>query len=291
MKRNWIGFPISLPTFDAPGDGGGGGGDTGGGGGGDFSGSSPTPEAATPDIPEVDDSYQFRIKGQDKPISLGDYRARFQSQATKAQQEAARYREKVAQYERERTQAEQQRQIQARQNAGQQGNDFLGELRQMPYLDGNAAAQLFERFSGEIQQRDRVHVAALQEIQRLRQVVGTLNESHSSQAFEGKISRMLQDGGYPQDPRVQKLAQALYLAYEGENLDAEFPEIWKQYWEDTQAVLRAENDRKVREARKPSFIPGRGGVGSPSKPVQLDPRLTAQQVADELFPMFSDENT
>jgi hypothetical protein len=288
MKFRWFLDP-SACLYDAP-DSGGGGGDSGGDTSGSFdSGGGGSPEPAVPDIPEVDDNYTFRLKGQDKPIKLSEYRAGFQSQATKASQEAARLRQEVAQYKQREAQAEQQRQAQARQAAGQGQDNFLASLEQLPYLDGPHAKQVIDRIYGELRQRDQITIAALQELQKMRQTVSSLNEAHVGATFDSKISRWLQEGGYPDNPAAKKFAQILYLAHEGQDLDQEFPQLLKQHWGEFQSLIESERAAKVAANRKPPFLPGRGGATGPTKPIQLDPRLTSHQVADQLFDLFREE--
>jgi hypothetical protein len=287
MLFNRIGFLAGLDCFyDIPGDTGGGGGADSGSGGGSYGGGDPNPPAE-PTVYEVDDDTLIKPKGSDKPVKYGEHFRGFQRQFTQASQKAARL-ERELQARDERLRQIEQAQQQSRQPQSQQPN-LADQLRQLPYLDGAAAADLTDNILGQFKQRDQILVAALRELQQMKATLGTLNETHSSQTFDAKIDRVLTEGGYPNDPRVKKLAQALYLAYEpGPELDSEFPEIWRQYWEDTQAVITAQQAAKVAANRKQPFLPGRGGQAGPSRPIQLDPKLSSQEVADQLWHMFSE---
>jgi hypothetical protein len=249
---------------------------------------TPTPEA-TPSVPEVDDSYQFRLKGQDKPVTLGQYRAGFQSQATRASQEAARLRQEIAQYRQREQQAEAQRQAEARRAAAQGQDNWLQSLRSLSYLDGEAAAGVVERLAGEFQTRDKITIAALQEVQRLKQAVQTLMEGHTGNQFESLISKTVNDIGLPQE--AMDFAKEVYLAYEGEDLNNEFPSILRSRWEQLQRIIKASNEAKVAAARKAPFVPGKGGLGSPSRPLQLDPKADARSTADVLWDALQGNGT
>lgn len=291
MKRNWSGFSIQEPCFDAFGDGGGGGADPGSGGGADLSGSQ---QEATPVVPEVDDSFEFRLKGQEKPIKLSEYRAGFQSQATRASQEAARLRQELAQHKAQQQQYEAQRQAEARQraNQGPQAPDIFAQLKELPYLDGATATNVVQNIQGQIRQRDGVLLALAQRLQQQDQVLSRLNESHVGSTFDGKINKWVKELGLPEDDAIYNMAKTLYLGYEpGPELDAEFPEILRNSVESMERVLEARRAAKVAAARKPAFVPGRGGAAGPSKPLQLDPRATAADTATALWESLQTHGT
>jgi hypothetical protein len=142
---------------------------------------------------------------------------------------------------------------------------------------------------GEFQQRDKILIAALTELQKMQKVVGSLNESYQGSNFEGKISKWVADAGLP--PEATQLAKEIYLAYEGDDLDNEFPQILMDRWNQIEKVITARQQAKVQAAKRQPFLPGRGGQAGPSKPLQLDPRLSSTQVADELWHMFNEEQT
>lgn len=285
MFLKWLGFRLALPLHDDGGDPGGGGADASGGtslGGG-------TEAPAQVDVPEFDDSAQIRFKGSDKPISVKDLRT-FQSNWTRSSQEVARLREQIQRFQAEKQQAERQRaaeQQRVNQGQGQQAQpDVFAQLAQLPYLSGQDGKAMAEAITGQIRQRDQVLMAAVQEIARQRAIVEQLQGGATSQAFDAKISKWLTDGGYPNDPAVVDLAKEVYLAYEGDNLDYEFPEMFRARWEGVKRVLEAERQAKVNAARKPAFVPGRGGTVGPSRPLQLDPKLSARDSAEQIWEQF-----
>jgi hypothetical protein len=244
-------------------------------------------ENATPDVPEVDDNFQFRIKGQDKPLKLSEYRAGFQSQATKASQEAARLRQEVAQYKQQMAQLEAQRQQQARQAAssGQgQNQDIYAKLKELPYLDGEGAYALTQQIQQDLKQRDMILLAAAQKLQQMERVVNSLNSAHQGNAFEAKIAKYVQDQGL--DPQWNDVAAKLYLAYEGDDLDAEFPTILANEVTQLERLFESRRQAKVNAARKTPFVPGRGGNTGPGQALKLDPKANARDTADQLWDMI-----
>ena len=97
-----------------------------------------------------------------KTQALAEERKQWDSQRTQQAQQLQQYAQQLQQH----SQAQQQRaqQVQQQQRQSQpQGPSMIDQLRKMPYLDGNTAAQMVERLVGEgiqplrtqLQQRDR----------------------------------------------------------------------------------------------------------------------------------------
>lgn len=250
-------------------------------------GGAPLDAPAEPTVFDLKDDSLIRVNGADKPIKYGEAFRGFQATATRAAQEAARYKAQIAQYEARERQLEAQRQAEARQRAGQGRVDALEALRQLPYLDGATAANLRETIAGEIQQRDQVLLAALTRMQQMEKVLEQLSNSHTGAAFEGKISNWVKSLGLP--PEAAEAAKVFYLAHEGDDLDDQFPDMFRAHWENQQRIFEAQRQAKITAAKKQPFLPGKGGGAGPSKPLALDPRLSAMEVADQLFPLFRED--
>jgi len=229
-----------------------------------------------------------RLPGAKEPTKYGDYHRGFQSQFTKATQEAARLKQERADFERRYNESESQRQRyeQALRGAnGQQPNgqpDLATQLKALPYLSGEDAAAVVGNIMQSFNQRDAVLLALAQKIQAMEKGYGTLQENHVNTTFEAKMDRWLNEGGYP--PEAKELAKEIYLAYEGEDLDQEFPTIFKQRWEQIQNIVRAGDRAKAQQARQLPFVPGKGGAASPSRPLNQGFR-PAREMADDLWAM------
>jgi hypothetical protein len=238
-----------------------------------------TPNQASQPIKLTPDS-MVDIDG--KPVKFSDHVRGFQSQATKASQRAAELERKLA----EREQAiqryeQQQRQSQTQaQRPGQQADMFAG-LRQEPYLTGEMAAGVFQGIVQELNTRDQYIMGILKAVQKLNGIVSGLNENHTNSQFDSKISRWLQEGGYPQE--YSDLAKEVYLAYEGTDLDAEFPQIFKNRVEQVEKAWEAKRRQNAEAARRRPFVPGKGGEAQPSAPLKLNVKNSARQDADELW--------
>lgn len=236
---------------------------------------------AEPNIYDVDDSSLIRVKGSKDPVKFSDYGKQFQAQATRAQQERARVEKELAQERELRQRYENERQTQQRQPAGQQP-DVFADLRALPYLSGEDAVKVVQSISSQIQQRDQITIGLARELQKLQQTVGSLNQTHTQSTFSSKIDRFLSEGGY--GPELKDLAIETYLAYEPtSDLDGEFPRILAERIDQVQKYVAAQQQKKLNEHRRQPFVPGRGGNGSPQKPITLDPRADARQVADQLW--------
>jgi hypothetical protein len=239
---------------------------------------------------EVDEDTPIRVKGQDKPFSYKDVRG-FQAQWTRAAQERARL-ERELQTERGRRESyeRQQQQSQQRQQGQSQSDDIISQLEKLPYLDGKAAVQVVRGIGQQLQQRDMVLLAALNQMKQMKSTLDTLNGNHVNSAFEGKISRWLKEGNYPDE--AADLAKEIYLAYEGDDLDQEFPRIFKNRWEQLNRLVNASRDAATRKAREAKmFVPGKGGNAGPHAPTQLKGNETPAELANKLWDQFGESDT
>jgi hypothetical protein len=289
MFRYRLGFfGMALP-FCSPDDLGGGGGGNAGGDLGGSAGNDPGGAPAEPSVLDVDDNALIRIKGSDKPVKLGEHVRGFQSQWTKAAQEAARLKKEVEQERALRTRYEQERQ-QAQSRGQSNGNeDVFAQLRQLPYLTGEDAVGVVQSIAQQIQQRDKVMHAALKQMKQLQSVVQNLNQTHTTGAFEAKIDRWLSENQW--SPELKDLAKEVYLAYEGDDLDQEFPQIFRARVDQMRKAFEGERQAKLNAARKMPFVPGRGGDGKPSKPLEIKANANSRDTADELWNLFSKTET
>lgn len=287
MFRRIGSFWLAQPFLDAPDSGGGGGESVGDSG--NFSGGTDTSTApAEPTVYDVSDDTLIRVQGREQPVKFGEHFRGFQSQFTKASQEAARLKKELAARDARIQEIERaQREAQLRQQQPQQRQDPYGDLRTRPYLTGEEAAQVVENLTGELGKRDQITVQLVQRLLTLEKQLSGLNEHHSTSAFEGLISKTINQLGLP--PEASDFAKEVYLAYEGDDLAAEFPQLLQNRWEQLQRLITAQQQAKVSAARKPPFVPGRGSTTGPSRPIQMDPRLSAQEVADQLHHLFAEE--
>jgi hypothetical protein len=284
MRRNWNGSFISLPLYD-PNDGVGLGGDSGNSAG-DFNSSDTPAEPQVIDIP--DENALIRVKGSDKPVKYGEHVRGFQSQFTKASQRAAALerelqaeRQQRQRYEQERQQAQRQTQ----QGGGQ--NDVYGQLEQLAYLSGPDAVGVLRHIESSISQRDRIILGMAQQMKAMQDRLGGLYETHTNNSFESKIGKILQDNGL--DPQAYgDIAKEIYLAYEGDDLDAEFPRIFTDRINQLRRAFEAEKAAAVARNRQNRFVPGKGGVAGPSKPLQLKANASAAEIADQLWDSMQD---
>lgn len=216
-----------------------------------------------------------------KPVKFSDHVRGFQSQATKASQRAAELERKLAEREQAIQRYEQQQRQQSQAPKQGQNADMFAGLRQEPYLTGEMAAGVFQGIVQELNTRDQYIMGILKAVQKLNGIVSGLNENHTNSQFDSKISRWLQEGGYPQE--YSDLAKEVYLAYEGTDLDAEFPQIFKNRVEQVEKAWEAKRRQNAEAARRRPFVPGKGGEAQPSAPLKLNVKNSARQDADELW--------
>lgn len=284
MKRNWLGFDTCF--YDMP--------DATGGAGGVGAGDGGAPAAATdspaePSVIDLADDSLVKWPGSDKPTKFKDIR-NFQSQWTREAQRRSAVEKQLAEeralrqrYEQERQQAGQ------RQTQGQEQPDVLAQLESLPYLSGQDAQRVVQNILGQIQQRDQVTMQLARQMAAMKQQLSTVYDSHSTSAFDGKIDKWLTEGGYA--PEFRDLAKEIYLAYEGDDLDYEFPRIFAERVEQIEKAFDAKRRQAVDRNRQNRFVPGKGGVGAPNKPMQFKGDESARDIADQLFSTFSESGT
>ncbi len=258
---------------------------------------TPTP------IELTDDSY-VKLPGQDKPVKYGEHTRGFQSEFTKKSQELAKIREQNARNEallQDRERRLQQMEQQSRQPQGTKPNptaDLVQAIKALPYLSGEDAARVTEhivgqmsQFSGQLEQRDQAIVMLYNQIQQIQKGLGGLNAQSATEAFNHKIDGWVKELDLPQE--ATDLAKEIYLAYEGDDLDNEFPNILKNRWAQIEAAITGRQRKQVEEARNRnlrSFAPGKGGTGTPSRPLN-EGYKSARQIADEMFPLLNGQET
>lgn len=273
---------LQFPVFETPGDGGGGGASSGAPaptGTGSAGGASAS-AAAEPSVIDIDNDHLIRIKGSDKPVKFGEHVKGFQAQFTKASQRAAQLEKQYDELQTRYQQEQQQRQAQPPAANGQP--DVYASLEALPYLDGKHAAGVIRQIAGQFQQRDLVLTAMLKQLQQTQNIVRNLNGAHTSQTFESKIGKFLSDGGY--DPKEYgDFARELYLAYEGDDLDTEFPTILNTRIGQLEKAFEAKRAAKVNAARRQPFVPGKGGSAGPSKPLEIKANAKGRELGAELW--------
>lgn len=227
-----------------------------------------------------DENALIKLKGAEKPVKFGEHVKGLQSQWTKAAQRAAQLEKQLKQREAEL------KQFQAQQRQAQQGGpqeDVFQALRALPYLSGEDAVEVVSAIGNQIQQRDMVILGLAKQLQQTQQIVNSLHQSSVDTGFDAKINKWLAAGGYP--PEAAELAKELYLAYEGDDLDEEFPRIFSERWNQIEKIVEARRQAKVRDARPKPFLPGKGGDAKPSRPLDVKPNASPAEIADMLFPM------
>lgn len=253
---------------------------------------------ATPSPVELKDDILVRLPNNKDAVKFGDWFKGYQAQHTKATQSLSKLQadfERVKQErEQERRELDGFRQAAGRQPSTPSPTQTLAEqLKGLPYLKGEEGAALLGRVQEEIQARDQKFGTAMgvikmlaEKLQQTNQLVESMNNRFRTQDFDAKIGKYREDLGLPAE--AKDFLTELYLAYEGDDLDSEFPNIARSRWEQIQSLVRAADRAKVAEARKNRFVPGKGGVGSPSKPLDTS-RMSPRELADAMWPGIAEE--
>jgi DNA anti-recombination protein RmuC len=249
---------------------------------------------------DLSDDTMVRIPGQDDPVKYGDLYKRLQADHTKKTTQAARARDQLArerqQLQTSHAQKEQQLQqlttqllaMKNQQNGG--GTDYLTELEKQSVLDGKTAAQLMRAIQDQgfgsvaqaMEARDKMISQLGAQVQKMNAVVRKLASERTDTSFNSKISGWLKE--LDLDDKYSDLAKEIYLAYEGDDLDQEFPEILRTRMDQVRNLVRSVDKRRADEARGANFkFPGKGGQGSAARGVGLKGNESSSQVADRLW--------
>lgn len=263
----------------------------------------------TPEAIDLSDDSFVRIPGQQKPVKYGDHVKSLQSDYTRKTQEAAARQQALEAREKAWTSERQQQENylknltaqlleKANKGGGNQADPYEA-IAKLPYLDGQTAANLlraiqekgFGTVTTAIRERDEVIKGLYNELHAMKNQFQTFQGSNATQQFESKISKWVSDGGYP--PEAVDLAKEVYLAYEGDDLDNEFPQIFKARWEQLQSVFSGIQRKRVDDARRPKFpFAGKGGQGTAGKGIQpLKGNESAKQASDILWDLMQEDKT
>ena len=197
-----------------------------------------------------------------KTQALAEERKQWDSQRAQQQQQLQQYAQQLQQH----GYAQQQRaqQPQQPQQPQQQQPSMVDQLRKMPYLDGNTAAQLVERLVGEgiqplrsqLQQRDRALATIYQDYKTLRDQVGQSQGKQAEKALDARFVQLREQHGLPDEEIVNDLLRDINFSHEGDDLDKAFPDMFAKRWESIKKLSR-EQDRKTAAKARQSVLPGR----------------------------------
>lgn len=279
FDKKWLGF---FPLYDIT-DGGGGGGE---GTGSEGVAADTSAEPAVVDIPG--DDALVKYPGAEKPVKFKEIR-NFQAQWTREAQRRAEIERKLQEREAQIQRYEQERQRAARQPQQSGQPDVFEALRQLPYLDGETAVGVVQGIQREIAMRDQAMLMMAQQMRKMQQQFGSIHENHSNAAFDAKINKWLTEGGYPQE--YADLAKEVYLAYEGDDLDYEFPQIFAERVSQIEKAIEAKRAREIAAQRQNRFVPGKGGQVGPSKPLTFKGNESPKEITDALFSLMHEPGT
>lgn len=253
----------------------------------------PNATTTTPTPIDLGDDTLVKLPGSDKPVKWGEHYRGFQSQFTKTSQEKAKlekaYKEAQDRLQQREQEFERLKALVAGTQAPQE--DPYSELKSRQYLDGESAYKLAQMLRGEVgnfgqalSKRDQVLVAMLKQMQQMQQAVETWRAKSSSEEFGSKIKRFLSE--HDIEPEFEDLAKEVYLAYEGDDLDQEFPTIFKNRVQQIKAAMANIEKRKREATRQLPFTPAKGGNGVAGKPLSLAGK-SSKEVADLLWDQMS----
>ncbi len=244
----------------------------------------------TPTPIELKDDSWVKIPGSDKPVKYGDYYRGLQGQLTRASQGRSALEKEV---ERLRQTAQSTQENTGKPVTPNKRQQMINQLRQKTYLSGEEAAGVVDNILGDFEQdlgtRDQAIQLLAKKIVQMDGQLGNLRGESTTSKFSNTIKNGLKANGLPDD--LSDFAEVIYLAHEGEGLENEFPALLKDHWEKYAQLVRKMDQEKVTNARR-SRLPGKGGQGSASKPMDFAGK-SAKEQADAVWDMVqgSKDNT
>ena len=233
--------------------------------------------------PEVQAEYTKKTQ------ALADERKAWESQRDSG---SAQLRQQAQQLQNYAAQLQQRQQQSQQQQAPPQADPYKS-LRDLNYLDGGTAAQLFQGVQKAIGQRDLALQQMYKEMSEVRKSVQGDRTRAGESEFETQLGSTLNGLGIPDELRNDMLEHVrdVALSHEGKGLMKELPDITKKRLISMRKISRALDKAEAETARKSKSIPGsQGGGASPSggnKPGYRSP----QQLADELWNTFDVSNS
>ncbi|ANS04456.1 hypothetical protein [uncultured Mediterranean phage] len=254
---------------------------------------SPTPDGGDAAAPESDSTQSWSPEVQaeytKKTQALADERKAWEAQRDSHNSQLQQQAQQLQNY----AASLQQRQQQTQQQQAPQQADPYKSLRELNYLDGGTAAQLFQGVQKAIGQRDLALQQMYKEMSEVRKAVQGDRAKAGNSEFESQLGNTLNGLGIPEELRGDMLEHVrdVALSHEGKGLMKELPDITKKRLDSMRKISRALDKAEADAARKAKSIPGsQGGGASPSggnKPGYRSP----QQLADELWNTFSEGNS
>lgn len=259
---------------------------------------SATPSAEPTPI-KLTEEASVLLPGSDKPVKYGEWFRGFQQKHTEATTQRSKLNQQLQQIAAERK-AEQEeltrlREFVSRGQAQRQQppsplSALAGDIKKLQYLNGEDGEKLlssidsqFSQLQQSIQQRDRVFQLVAQRMAEQQKAIDAITNRHSESDIKGLWNKAIQEHGLPED--AEEFAEMVWLSHEGDGLRDEYPTLLKEKWDKLAAAVRAADKRRADEARRARFVPGKGGVATPSKP--YDPGTkTSAEIADDLWPMI-----
>jgi len=222
-------------------------------------------------------------------------------QAQQLQQVAQRLQQQGNAHQQQQVQQQQQQhqQYQQQQQQQQQGaqQSMLDQLRSMPYVDGNTAAQLMERIVGEgitpIHQQYQQSQQALnqlwQDYKGLRDQVGSQQGQQAEKDLDARFLELRTQHGLPDDEAIREFQKDVYLSHEGDDLNDKYPDMFGKRVDGLRKAFR-DMDRKAAIQAKASPFPSRGGESSLTSG-KTGGYKTPEQRTNELWPMLNPGQT
>ena len=226
-----------------------------------------------------------------KTQALAEERKSWEAERNTQTQQLQHYAQQLQQ---QQFAAQQQAQQNQHNQQQQQSNTMLDQLRQMPYLDGNTAAQLMERMVNEginplsnaLRQRDQAIAHLHKEQKDLKERYGDTQNQQAQKELDARILQLRQEQGLPDSDVVHEMMRDIYYSHlDDDALDAEYPEMLRKRWESLQKAVR-DGDRAVAMKAKESPFPSKGGEVSPTSG-KTGGYKTPEDRANELWPMIN----
>lgn len=244
------------------------------------------PSEGAPSGPiKLSDDAEIIWEGAKEPVKFGNLRG-LQSQFTKVSQARAELERNLKARQDELVKAQNVLRSLIGQQIQTPQQDPYAEIKSRPYVTGEQAAQLLTQMQQSQAPMVQVLQAMAAKVQQLEGALSHVNRDFLGRTHEQKIRGFLSKIGLDPEEYFDE-ADIFYRAHEGDDLDEQFPDLFKDFVKKREDREKRLRQRQIEQARNKPFVPGKGGFGSADKELGLKGNETPQELADKVWTMIN----
>lgn len=238
---------------------------------------------------KLSDDMEVIWEGSEKPVKFSNLRG-LQSQFTKVSQARAELDKQIKAERDEKQRLQNALRVALGQSVQAPQQDPFGELKERPYITGQQAAQLATQLQQSQAPMVQVLQAMAQKVLNLENQLSSVNKDYFGRSHEAKIKGFLGKLGLDPEEYFDE-ADIFYRAHEGDDLDSEFPELFKKFISTREEREKRLRQKRLEAAKNRPFVPGKGGLASTGGDLGLKGNESPAELADKVWTMLQGNET